>query len=556
MNTIDTVVIGAGHAGLAVSRLLTDAGREHVVLDRGRVAERWRTERWDSLRLLTPNWMTRLPGWPYAGADPDGFMSAGGFVAVPGGYAASFDAPVSDRTTVLRARRATAQRCVPGGHRPRHLACPPRRHRDRPARRAARAGRPGRRARCSPPTATATRHSSRRAGCSSSAPRPPACRSPTSSTAPGARSSSPSAGTPGCRAATAAWTSSGGCERTGRLARTIDEVPDPVGRPARAVAAAGRPRRARATRADVDLAALQARGVRLVGRFAGMRRGTRTVPAPTWPRTSPPPNGRMHRAARRDRRVHRARRPHRRGAAGAPAAAARRAAADRSARPRARRHRHGRLVATGYRPRPPVAAAADHRRRTAAIRQHRGVTPAPGVYVVGQRFQHRRDSGFIDGARHDARAVVRHLLTRFDVQSQPASARRGAGSMSSTYDVVVVGGRVAGASTALLLARAGARVALVDRAAYGTDTLSTHGLMRAGVLQLSRWGLLDEVVAAGTPPIRRHDVPLRRRRVGAGLDPSQRRRRRALRAAPPPARPDPRGRGRRGRGATCGTRPR
>jgi flavin-dependent dehydrogenase len=70
------------------------------------------------------------------------------------------------------------------------------------------------------------------------------------------------------------------------------------------------------------------------------------------------------------------------------------------------------------------------------------------------------------------------------------------------YDVVVVGGRVAGASTALLLARAGARVALVERSPYGSDALSTHGLMRAGVLQLSRWGLLDRVVAAGTPPIR------------------------------------------------------
>jgi 2-polyprenyl-6-methoxyphenol hydroxylase-like FAD-dependent oxidoreductase len=73
--------------------------------------------------------------------------------------------------------------------------------------------------------------------------------------------------------------------------------------------------------------------------------------------------------------------------------------------------------------------------------------------------------------------------------------------MTANYDVVVVGGRVAGASTAMLLARAGARVALVDRAGHGTDTVSTHGLMRAGVLQLSRWGLLDDVVAAGTPPI-------------------------------------------------------
>ena len=73
----------------------------------------------------------------------------------------------------------------------------------------------------------------------------------------------------------------------------------------------------------------------------------------------------------------------------------------------------------------------------------------------------------------------------------------------SDFDVVVVGGRVAGASTALLLARAGARVALLDRGTYGSDTLSTHGLMRAGVLQLSRWGLLPSLVAAGTPAIRR-----------------------------------------------------
>jgi len=75
--------------------------------------------------------------------------------------------------------------------------------------------------------------------------------------------------------------------------------------------------------------------------------------------------------------------------------------------------------------------------------------------------------------------------------------------MSGRYDVVVVGSRVAGASTALLLARGGARVALVERAAHGTDTVSTHALMRAGVHQLHRWGLLDEIVATGVPAIRR-----------------------------------------------------
>jgi flavin-dependent dehydrogenase len=75
----------------------------------------------------------------------------------------------------------------------------------------------------------------------------------------------------------------------------------------------------------------------------------------------------------------------------------------------------------------------------------------------------------------------------------------------TAYDVVVVGGRVAGSSTALLLARAGARVALVERGDVARDTVSTHALMRAGVLQLSRWGALDRIVAAGTPAVRHTD---------------------------------------------------
>jgi flavin-dependent dehydrogenase len=69
----------------------------------------------------------------------------------------------------------------------------------------------------------------------------------------------------------------------------------------------------------------------------------------------------------------------------------------------------------------------------------------------------------------------------------------------ATWDVVIVGARVAGASTGMLLARAGLRVLLVERSRRGSDTLSTHALMRAGVLQLSRWGLLDRVVAGATP---------------------------------------------------------
>ena len=72
----------------------------------------------------------------------------------------------------------------------------------------------------------------------------------------------------------------------------------------------------------------------------------------------------------------------------------------------------------------------------------------------------------------------------------------------SHYDVIVGGARPAGAATAMLLARAGLRVAALDRAAPGTDTVSTHALMRGGVLQLRRWGVLDQIVAAGTPPVR------------------------------------------------------
>ncbi len=75
----------------------------------------------------------------------------------------------------------------------------------------------------------------------------------------------------------------------------------------------------------------------------------------------------------------------------------------------------------------------------------------------------------------------------------------------SDYDVVIVGGRVAGAATALLLARAGLRVMVVERGRLGSDTVSTHALMRAGVLQLARWGVLPELVAAGTPAIRTID---------------------------------------------------
>jgi putative flavoprotein involved in K+ transport len=93
-------VIGAGHAGLAMSRRLTERSIDHVVLERGEVASSWRTQRWPSLRLLTPNWQTRLPGHPYAGDDPDGFMPAADLAAALTAYARLISAPVRTGVTV------------------------------------------------------------------------------------------------------------------------------------------------------------------------------------------------------------------------------------------------------------------------------------------------------------------------------------------------------------------------------------------------------------------------------------------------------------------------
>lgn len=102
MRSATVVIIGAGHAGLAVSRRLTERSIDHVVIERGEVANSWRTERWDSLTLLTPNWQLGLPGMPYPGNDPDGYLSAGEVATYIDQYAATIAAPIETRTTVTR----------------------------------------------------------------------------------------------------------------------------------------------------------------------------------------------------------------------------------------------------------------------------------------------------------------------------------------------------------------------------------------------------------------------------------------------------------------------
>ena len=99
-----TVVVGAGHCGLAMSRCLAEKSIDHVVLERGEVANSWHTQRWDSLRLLTPNWMTRLPGYAYRGDDPDGYLSASETAQLITDYAKETAAPVRANTTVTSVR--------------------------------------------------------------------------------------------------------------------------------------------------------------------------------------------------------------------------------------------------------------------------------------------------------------------------------------------------------------------------------------------------------------------------------------------------------------------
>jgi putative flavoprotein involved in K+ transport len=93
-------VIGAGHAGLAMSRCLTERSVDHVVLERGEVANAWRTERWDSLRLLTPNWQSRLPGFGYDGDDPDGYRTVAEVIDFLTRYASEISAPIETHTRV------------------------------------------------------------------------------------------------------------------------------------------------------------------------------------------------------------------------------------------------------------------------------------------------------------------------------------------------------------------------------------------------------------------------------------------------------------------------
>jgi putative flavoprotein involved in K+ transport len=405
MRTTDTLIIGGGQAGLALSRCLTASGRDHLVLERGRIAERWRSERWDSLRLLTPNWMTRLPGFEYGGPDEDGFMTASEVVSFFDGYASSFDAPVLEHTNVTRVARGLGGsgfvvETDAGELRSRNVviatgwcdvpAVPslardvsPRVQQVVPAgyRRPDDLDDGGVLVVGASATGVQLAHELHRSG------RPVTL-------AVGSHSRMPRT----YRGMDSFWW----LELLGSFDRTVDDIDDPAAaRHEPSLQLVGSE-----DRSTLDLSTLQQIGVRLVGRLKAID-GTRAAFASDVAATTAAADRRMNSSLDRiDDAVDRL------GLAAEVLAPDRPAAVRPPKSPSQLDLRKAGITsivwATGHR-RPywwldlPIL---DRRRE---IVQYRGVTPLPGAYVLGQRFQHFRNSNFIDGVGRDAIYVAEHI---------------------------------------------------------------------------------------------------------------------------------------------------
>src|SRR5438105_1938406 len=102
---VETLIIGGGQAGLTMSHMLSRRGCAHLVLERGRIGERWRSERWDSLRFQFPNWSVKLPDLPFPHSDPDGFATSGEIIDYLDAYAGLVRPPIRCVVAVTGLRR-------------------------------------------------------------------------------------------------------------------------------------------------------------------------------------------------------------------------------------------------------------------------------------------------------------------------------------------------------------------------------------------------------------------------------------------------------------------
>jgi putative flavoprotein involved in K+ transport len=404
--TIDTVVIGAGQAGLAASRCLSDHGVDHVVLERGRIAERWRSERWDSLRLLTPNWMTRLPGWSYRGPDPHGFMTASEVTTFFESYAAASTAPVIENRAV-----AGVERTEDG------FAVTTTSERWRASKVVVATGW------CDRPfvPAVASGLDPAITHVAPSAYRNPASLPDGGVLVVGASATGAQLADELARAGRDVVLAVGRhtrmprryrgmdifwwLERLGRFDRTIDDVRDPdAARSEPSVQLVGRP-----DHANLDLATLEGAGVQLAGRLTATD-GHRVAFAPDLATNVAAADARMRRILG-DIDAHI-------DAAGLTAEVL-----DPEPQPEAVTAASPVMMDLRARGITAVVWATGHRRTYpwlhvpvldahGEVRQYRGVTPVPGLYVLGQRFQHRRNSNFIDGVGGDAQFVADHLTGR------------------------------------------------------------------------------------------------------------------------------------------------
>src|SRR5215467_7755684 len=109
---VETLIVGAGQAGLTMSHMLSRRCRPHLLLERGRIAERWRSERWDGLRFQFPNWSVGLPDFPFPGEEPDGFATSQEIIAYLEAYAKLVNPPIRCGVDVTALRQEAGGRGI------------------------------------------------------------------------------------------------------------------------------------------------------------------------------------------------------------------------------------------------------------------------------------------------------------------------------------------------------------------------------------------------------------------------------------------------------------